>query len=696
MRRSPPLSTTAVAAIAMVALLVGTAVGAGVYAVAGPSDGLAVQAPSSGPGSSGSGAAATDETATTADVAAFESAAAFRDYLDAAAARGDGSHGTRFLNSPRATETVAVDDTATMTAAPTSTPQATAVEAESTAADGSAGGSGGSDVERVSGTNVQVTGIDEPDVVKTDGESVYYARGTRHGFHPGKRGGVTLLNTSEPVSPALAGEVDASGQLLLSGDTLVVLSHESVVAYDVSDRENPEERWSKQISGRLRTARLSDGQLYLVTVDGLDYDSPCPVQPFGERDVEIACTQVYHPTDPVPVDATYTTTALDPQSGDVADSVSFVGGHDSTVYMSGESLYVTYTEPPEYGRVHLDFLLSEQRDRLPNSVVDRLEQLREYDLSSRARSIETDRALGEWYRSLDDDERHEVRTELANEWREYLDDNKRELTTTGVVEVGVDTTGETPSLGVAGVGSVPGVPLNQFSLSEHDGNLRIATTIEARGTESENDLYVLDEQLDVVGEVQGMGLDEQIYSVRYVGDTAYVVTFKRIDPFHVVDLSDPENPELKGELKLPGFSSYLHPLSDDRVLGVGEEDGRVKAVVFDVSNPENPTVEDDYVLDERWSAIRESHHAFLMDRKHGVFFLPGRDGGYVFGYEDGLELKKVVGVERAQRAIYLNDYLYVFGQSEVVVVDETTWERVVTLELPAMEYRRDVVEPSSE
>jgi inhibitor of cysteine peptidase len=689
MRTSPPLSTAAVAAVAMVALLVGTAVGAGVYAVVGPNDSLDAQSPSSGPDSTGPG-----PSDTTADVAAFSSPAEFTAYLDAAAARDGGYHGgARFLarsTSPQ-TENVAVDDTATMTAVATSTPQATVEEAAQTAAADSAGGSGGSSgsdgVERVSGTNVQVTGVDEPDVVKTDGESVYYSQGTRHGFYPDKRGGVTVLNTSEPVSPELAGEIDASGQLLLVDDTLLVLSHESVVAYNVADRENPEERWSKQISGRLRSARLSDGQVYLVTVDGLDYDTPCPVRPFGGSDVEVACTQIYHPTDPVPVDATYTTTALDPESGDVADSVSFLGGHDSTVYMSGESLYVTYTQPPEYGQIYLEFLLNEQRDRLPDSVVDRLEQLREYDLSSRTRSIETNRALNEWYRSLDDDERREVQTELGNEWRNYLDDNKRALTTTGIVEVGVDTGGDTPSLDVAGVGSVPGVPLNQFSVSEYDGHLRIATTIQALGTESENDLYVLDENLDVVGEVQGMGVDEQIYSVRYVGETAYVVTFKRIDPFHVVDLSDPENPEVKGELKLPGFSSYLHPLSENRVLGIGEEDGQVKAVVFDVSDPENPTVEDDYVLDERWSAIRQSHHAFLMDRKHGVFFLPGRESGYIFGYEDGLELQKVVDVERAQRAIYLNDYLYVFGESEVVVVDETNWERVTTVTLPERGYR---------
>ncbi|EJN58268.1 beta-propeller domain-containing protein [Halogranum rubrum] len=693
-----PLSTTAVVAIAVVALLVGTAVGAGVYAAVGSDDGSNSQQLRDGQ--------STATNSSSADVAAFSSAAAFRSYLDASADRRSSSyHDATFLDGPRVASSAeggTADGVVTETAVAESTPQATAEAAQTVASDTSAGGNAGGvdgsgrsgSVDRVSGTNVQVTGVDEPDVVKSDGESVYYARGSRSGFYPNKRAGVTLLNTSNPVSPELAGEIDASGQLLLANDTLLVLSHDAVVAYDVSDRENPEERWTKEVSGRLQTARLSDGHVYLVTVDGLWYDAPCPIRPFGDGGAEVACTDVYHPTEPVPVDQTYTTTALDPESGDVADSVSFLGGHGSTVYMSGDSLYVTYVQPPEYGRLYLDFLLTEERDRLPDSVVDRLEELREYDLSSQARSIETNRALSTWYRSLDADERREVQTELANDWRNHLDEHKRELTSTGIVKkVSVDSAeGESdgdsaPSLTVADVGSVPGVPLNQFSLSEYDGHLRIATTIQAPGTESENDLYVLDEKLETVGEVQGMGVDEQIYSVRYVGDTAYVVTFKRIDPFHVVDLSDPENPEVKGELKLPGFSSYLHPLSEDRVLGVGEENGQVKAVVFDVSDPENPTVEDDYVLDERWSAIRESHHAFLIDRKHGVFFLPGQQGGYVFGYDDGLELQKVVDVQGAQRAIYLNDYLYVFGDSEVVVVDETNWERVTTLELPERGYR---------
>jgi inhibitor of cysteine peptidase len=240
-------------------------------------------------------------------------------------------------------------------------------------------------------------------------------------------------------------------------------------------------------------------------------------------------------------------------------------------------------------------------------------------------------------------------------------------------------------LSVDNVETVPGRPLNQFSLSEHNGSLRITTTIPAAGgQDSRNDLYVLDaSDLSRQGEVTDMGLNERVYSVRYVGDTAYIVTFRRVDPFHVVDLSNPNDPELDGELKLPGFSTYLHPIDDDRVLGIGKEDGQVKAVMFDVSDPSNPTVQDDFILDSHWSAIDESHHAFLLDKQHGVFFLPTGGGGNIIDYTGGeLELETQIDTGGpALRAMYIDDYMYVFGGDELTVVDEQNWERIKQLKL---------------
>jgi uncharacterized secreted protein with C-terminal beta-propeller domain len=179
-----------------------------------------------------------------------------------------------------------------------------------------------------------------------------------------------------------------------------------------------------------------------------------------------------------------------------------------------------------------------------------------------------------------------------------------------------------------------------------------------------------------------MGEDQEVYAVRYVDDTAYVVTFRRIDPLHVVNLSDPDDPKEVGELELPGFSTYLHPIDDGTLLGIGEEGGQVKAVLFDVSDPADPTVADDRILEERWSAISESHHAFSIDRRHGVFFLPAGDSGVVMDYTNGsLSVESSVATEgRAERARYVENSLYVFAEGGITVVNETTWN--VTARLP--------------
>jgi inhibitor of cysteine peptidase len=232
---------------------------------------------------------------------------------------------------------------------------------------------------------------------------------------------------------------------------------------------------------------------------------------------------------------------------------------------------------------------------------------------------------------------------------------------------------------------VPGEPLDQFALDEYEDTLRITTTIPRAGdAESINHLYVLDsESLDRESEVTGMGEDQRVYAVRYVGDTAYLITFRRVDPFYVVDFEEPTEPELLGDLKLPGFSTYLHPIDDDTVLGIGEENRQVKAVLFDVTEPTDPEVGDDLVLDERWSAIDNSHHAFLIDRRHGVFFLPAEEKGLVVNYTGG-ELEVVAEVQadsRVSRARYVDDYLYVFAGEEVIVLDQSDWERTTTLTL---------------
>lgn len=671
-----PRETTG--ALVLVALLVGAAVGGalavGLFAPAAPGT---VDQPADSPGTP------PDVGADVEGVSRFESPAAFRSYVRAGQRLGGGDIA---FGGPRVVMTaesgVEVEPTAEGDAAARSDTVATGATAKAETP------------SRIGTTNVQVAGLDEPDLVKAGERTFYYAPAgsqprvvpeptddTVEGDSPPAREGEThVVDVSDPAAPATIAAIDESGRLLRSGDTLVVLAGDHLQAYDVSDPASPTPTWSHPLNASLVTARQRNGTLYLVTKTGADPEGPCPLEPLGGA-ATVACEDVYHPRDQIRVDATYTALSLDAASGTVRDTVSFVGtARDTVVYVSHDALYVTYTERSSRGRLLGDYALSSAD--LPEDVRDRIREIRSYDISARSTAREIRRALEQHWESLPSETADRRREAFREGFEDYLAAHQRDLVRTGVVRVGIDGT----SLAVQAAGEVPGRPLNQFSLSQYNGTLRLTTTVPQAGSaESANDLYVLDAaSLDVRGQVQGMGLTERVYSVRYVEDTAYVVTYRRVDPFHVVDLSDPTAPTVEGKLKLPGFSSYLHSVDDSHVLGIGEEDGEVKAVLFDVSDPTNPTVADDLHLAQDYSAIARSHHAFTIDRKHGVFFLPAGDEGHVVDYTDG-QLSVETTVEtpgRALRARYVGDYLYVFGREGIVVLDERTWDRETTLSLP--------------
>jgi uncharacterized secreted protein with C-terminal beta-propeller domain len=170
-------------------------------------------------------------------------------------------------------------------------------------------------------------------------------------------------------------------------------------------------------------------------------------------------------------------------------------------------------------------------------------------------------------------------------------------------------------------GAVPGTLLNQFALSEHRGVLRAATTV-GFGAEAESRVTTLDRRdghLVRRGDVGGLGRGERIYAVRFFGDVGYVVTFRQVDPLYTLDLSDPDRPRVAGELKIPGYSAYLHPVGGDLLLGVGQEataEGRLRGLqlsLFDVSDPARPARLQQARLGDRWShsAAEWDHHAFL-------------------------------------------------------------------------------------
>lgn len=560
--------------------------------------------------------------------------------------------------------------------------------------------------DRVSGTNVQVAGIDEPDILKTNGkeiylslESFYYGRRMpmieikeeiAPDFYPRKNTSETKVITAfPPESLALKTKIERSGNLLLSGNILTIFEGQSIFGFDVSNPDSPKEKWRVDLkdNSNLVTSRLHDGKIYLVTQTWINSGNPCPFIPLTTKGVNISipCTEIYHPRVETPADVTYTAMILDPQTGAIKNNLSFVGASGSSIiYMSPNALYVAYSYPGDYTKVLVGFLKEKARDLVPSSILDQFKKLESYDISQSSKMNEFQIILERHLNSLESDARLKFENEIQNRLEDYMKNHIRELIQTGFTKISLN------NLKIISTGNIPGTLLNQFSMDEWNGNLRIASTISGGffwgfgggRAESENDVYVLDGNLNIVGSVQGLGLTERIYSARFVEDRGYLVTFRQTDPFYVLDLSNPRRPKMKGELKIPGFSSYLHPLDKNLILGVGQEGSSVKLSLFDVSNPSNPTEVSKYNLKDYWTEVQTTHHAFLADEKHNIFFMPGGQGGYIFSYKNNtLSLEKAVSQIRSRRAIYMNDYLYVVSDDRIVVLNENNWETVKDLPL---------------
>ena len=197
-------------------------------------------------------------------------------------------------------------------------------------------------------------------------------------------------------------------------------------------------------------------------------------------------------------------------------------------------------------------------------------------------------------------------------------------------------------------GAVPGYILNQFSLSEHGGHLRVATTTQPPwrnpGTPvlSDNGVHVLAEQggkLVEIGKVRGLGKGERIYAVRFFGDVAAVVTFRQIDPLYLLDLSQPAAPRVTGELKIPGYSAYLHRVSPNQLVGVGRDattDGRVTGAqvsLFDITDRGAPRLVRAVRYANGFSVVEHDHHAFLHWPATGLVVVPMSQSGPTSGTE---------------------------------------------------------------
>lgn len=258
-------------------------------------------------------------------------------------------------------------------------------------------------------------------------------------------------------------------------------------------------------------------------------------------------------------------------------------------------------------------------------------------------------------------------------------------------------------------GEVKGNLNNQFSIDEYEGNLRIATT-NGYDENSSNQLYILDENLKEIGKIENLANGERIYSVRFIGDVGYIVTFEQVDPLFVIDLSEPTNPLIKGELKIPGYSSYLHPYDETHIIGIGYNtksngyggvtNSTMKMSMFDVSDLENPKEIFNIDIGENYaySEITSNHKTLFYNKEQNLIGFPityrygnaskDRNGLVIYkiDLEKGFEkygeiLQEIDYRTNIDRAIYIENTLYTLSETKIISYDLGTINKMQELEL---------------
>lgn len=527
--------------------------------------------------------------------------------------------------------------------------------------------------EGYSRTNAQVGGVDEADIIKTDGKYVYAISGNI----------ITIIRAYPAENAEILSTInlDSAPQgMYVSGDKLAVYGQKwklqsrrtvensmapaqnigftFVKIYDISDRLNPEEERNLYFEGSATVSRMIGDYVYLVTSSQPKYgyeksDSDFAVVPLimdGEEELygggkEIACggcLNVYYFDMPYNSYTYATVSAINMQDSDEKpkSEVFLLDQSQNNTYVSKSNLYITYTKYVSEQALTMDIMLGMMRDYVypemsprDKLIFDEIWNAKSYILTSEEKFEKIGRLL-EKYRAKFENREYEFEKEFSVRIKQKYDDISEETEKTYIYKIGIDK-GE---LSYKSSGAVTGAVLNQFSMDESGEYFRIATTknrtwsrFSGADTESYSNLYVLDSNMNQVGKIEKIARGEQIYSARFMQDRAYLVTFRRTDPLFVISLNDPRNPKILGKLKVPGYSSYLHPYDDVTLIGIGKESdengriiGGVKLSLFDVSEVENPREIGKYVIGDASTdsiAINE-HKAFLFSKEKNLLVIP--------------------------------------------------------------------------
>ncbi|WP_164669502.1 beta-propeller domain-containing protein [Virgibacillus doumboii] len=579
-----------------------------------------------------------------------------------------------------------------------------ATSEESSVGDGAAMDTASSSVE-ASATNVQVAGIDEGDMIKTDGDYVYFSRGSDVVI-------TSVEKTNSQVASTISPENFRTEELYLQNNLLVMIGHTSkpirkkqtaksadserlpmhrpqtsVFIYDVEDRKNPEKVREITFEGSLNASRLMDGHLYLIA----NQHPPFRIMEEGLENTDIRPfvkdTAVSNKAKPINFDSMYFFPESDDENFLLLGSIdlnnldekvkieSYLGASNQ-MYMSKNHIYIAVNK--------YNYQSGNDSDSTAEIAIAR----------------------------------PPANTEI-NQFK--INDGKITYHASAIVK---------------------GTLINQFAMDERNGIFHVATTKGSMWNDeqpSTNNLYTYDLQMNPVGALEGLAEGERIYSVRFMEEVAYMVTFKQVDPLFVIDLKNPEKPTVRGKLKIPGFSNYLHPLDEDHVIGFGQNtklvetehskeprvriDG-LKISVFDVSDPTKPKEEYSEIIGRghSYTQLNHDHNVLYNHPEKNLFGFPATlfetktvqkgdatyeepsfvfEGAFLYNItpENGIEIKDTITHQpdkqlehpewkaEVKRMVSAGNTLYTFSLDQMKVYDLQEESVMQTVDFPELKER---------
>ncbi len=436
-------------------------------------------------------------------------------------------------------------------------------------------------------TNTQVLGVDESDVIKTDGEYIYYIRDNQ----------VVMVKARPVDNMKLVGSIDFAGtdfnpqEMYVDGDHIVVIGNKylyqpctTAYVYDVSDKTKPQQIREVSVNGSYVSSRKIGDAIYMIAncyVYNLISDGKYIMPQYLDSSVNKKFINInYDKISYFPgfVDRTYTTIAGFTLKGpDRAATIETYLGGGNNIYASQDNLYIATVSMQEIKATEPGVAASTS--------------------SSTSRSISFVKPF------------YSQKTTI---YKFALENGSVTYTANGETD-----------------GSI----LNQFSMDEYKGYFRIATTSYSDKGEQTNNLFVFDENLALTGGVTDIAPGERIYSTRFMGDRGYMVTFRTVDPLFAIDLKDPKNPKILGALKIPGYSNYLHPYDENHLIGFGKDTTAVKDMayykgmklsLFDVTDVSNPKELFTEIIGDRGtdSSLLNNHKALLFSKEKGLLAFP--------------------------------------------------------------------------